>query len=822
MSVIRVQNEGPDWRAQALVNFLGPLIGDAIKQQQQRDYNRKLNSGAAEVYRRLNEMNNPSPNLTAGQTATPSLTSTGNAWADALQQSGNSVLGQFDAGTAGIVPQAGAMPQQSPTFTREQAYQGILDVLANKRWGMLNPQDVQGIMEPYIKAAEQINKERERKALADAIMNAQDSTARNNLAWGAYLQGNMPVEGLDRSISEYRYENPYPEPYSFNTGEKTIYGNRNKRTGEYTQAGEFVNTLTPQQQADNNFRMNQLQTTDRQFRDKLAQDDKQFNQTLEFNREQANRSKYTYHTGDDGRIWKFDQFGNGEPVDPNSVALSNFEKQRIDALQNTRKALIDRRKQLQIDRGNELKNISGGVASGVEGSNQRSPELQRIDDDIAQIDGQIQEIDGQINSIFQSKEAPKQAAQSAQTSSQNAPRLGTGTDIGTNMLGNANKGTISSWYGDPRTRKDGTAYNHTGVDYPAAKGTPIMVPDAGTTLTVADVVNGNVGYGNYVDLEGNLNGHKIWFRIGHMDNNSIRVQKGQTVSAGDVIGGVGNTGNVRGKNGGYHMHLEAKIDGKRVDPTKFVDLTAPYIIREIPEEKRVEYVTNIAKKNPQLNPQLYTQADSPVVYRHPNGKTVTQSQFNELQRNGVRTPEQVRKMLEDEGYMPVQNTSTSGDIQVATEPNSQAVDNMAWRHKDGRAMKNNKGEKLTQEVYERMAQAADRGEYQEYGVNSRADLDAYIIKSGGVRVNPSEQNAVARLNGNRTTQSDTPDTNTAQLPRDPKTSPEKFQAPDFTDNINQTTTADTQALLDELNGVTSDDKGWALAFRRRFSPYSFA
>ena len=64
MSVIRVQNEGPDWRAQALVNFLGPLIGDAIKQQQQRDYNRKLNSGAAEVYRRLNEMNNPSPNLT--------------------------------------------------------------------------------------------------------------------------------------------------------------------------------------------------------------------------------------------------------------------------------------------------------------------------------------------------------------------------------------------------------------------------------------------------------------------------------------------------------------------------------------------------------------------------------------------------------------------------------------------------------------------------------------------------------------------------------------------------------------------------------------
>lgn len=39
---------------------------------------------------------------------------------------------------------------------------------------------------------------------------------------------------------------------------------------------------------------------------------------------------------------------------------------------------------------------------------------------------------------------------------------------------------------------------------------------------------------------------------------------------GDLLGYVGNTGNVYGAGGGYHLHLELRVDGSRVDPLGFV------------------------------------------------------------------------------------------------------------------------------------------------------------------------------------------------------------------------------------------------------------
>ena len=52
----------------------------------------------------------------------------------------------------------------------------------------------------------------------------------------------------------------------------------------------------------------------------------------------------------------------------------------------------------------------------------------------------------------------------------------------------------------------------------------------------------------------------------------IAVNQGQSVQKGDVIGYVGNTGNVYGANGGYHLHLELRVNGSRVDPLAYVPL----------------------------------------------------------------------------------------------------------------------------------------------------------------------------------------------------------------------------------------------------------
>ena len=51
---------------------------------------------------------------------------------------------------------------------------------------------------------------------------------------------------------------------------------------------------------------------------------------------------------------------------------------------------------------------------------------------------------------------------------------------------------------------------------------------------------------------------------------SIAVAQGAAVQKGDLLGYVGNTGNVYGAGGGYHLHLELRVDGSRVDPLGFV------------------------------------------------------------------------------------------------------------------------------------------------------------------------------------------------------------------------------------------------------------
>ena len=51
---------------------------------------------------------------------------------------------------------------------------------------------------------------------------------------------------------------------------------------------------------------------------------------------------------------------------------------------------------------------------------------------------------------------------------------------------------------------------------------------------------------------------------------SFCVSAGSSVSKGQLIGYVGNTGDVRGKNGGYHLHLELRIDGVRTDALRMI------------------------------------------------------------------------------------------------------------------------------------------------------------------------------------------------------------------------------------------------------------
>ena len=101
-----------------------------------------------------------------------------------------------------------------------------------------------------------------------------------------------------------------------------------------------------------------------------------------------------------------------------------------------------------------------------------------------------------------------------------------------------------------------TAY-HSGVDLVAKKGTKVLAWKSGTVITAR--YSGNMG--NLIEIkhsDGSIS------RYGHLS--AYKIKKGQKVSAGQVIGLVGSTGNATGP----HLHFEIVIKGKKVNPLKYI------------------------------------------------------------------------------------------------------------------------------------------------------------------------------------------------------------------------------------------------------------
>ncbi|AKG43230.1 M23 family metallopeptidase [Streptomyces xiamenensis] len=101
---------------------------------------------------------------------------------------------------------------------------------------------------------------------------------------------------------------------------------------------------------------------------------------------------------------------------------------------------------------------------------------------------------------------------------------------------------------------------HTGIDFPAATGTPVLAVGDGEVISAGD----GGSYGNQVVIK-HADGH--YSQYAHLS--SLSVSAGQSVSAGDQIGGVGSTGNSTGP----HLHFEIRTGadyGSDIDPLAFL------------------------------------------------------------------------------------------------------------------------------------------------------------------------------------------------------------------------------------------------------------
>lgn len=99
---------------------------------------------------------------------------------------------------------------------------------------------------------------------------------------------------------------------------------------------------------------------------------------------------------------------------------------------------------------------------------------------------------------------------------------------------------------------------HTGVDLPAQEGTPVLAAADGVVRFAKE----HASYGNYIRLLHEGGDETIY---AHMQY--LFVRSGQRVSAGQVLGTSGQTGNVTGP----HLHFELLHEGVRYDPAEALE-----------------------------------------------------------------------------------------------------------------------------------------------------------------------------------------------------------------------------------------------------------
>jgi murein DD-endopeptidase MepM/ murein hydrolase activator NlpD len=103
---------------------------------------------------------------------------------------------------------------------------------------------------------------------------------------------------------------------------------------------------------------------------------------------------------------------------------------------------------------------------------------------------------------------------------------------------------------------------HTGYDWAAPVGTPVLAVNAGRAALVAE----HFFAGRNVVLDHGLGLFTLYY---HLDE--TRVAAGDLVARGQVIGTVGATGRVTGA----HLHFGALLGGARVDPEALLALEVP-------------------------------------------------------------------------------------------------------------------------------------------------------------------------------------------------------------------------------------------------------
>ena len=115
-------------------------------------------------------------------------------------------------------------------------------------------------------------------------------------------------------------------------------------------------------------------------------------------------------------------------------------------------------------------------------------------------------------------------------------------------------GSSFGWRIDPFT---GRSALHTGLDFQADAGTPILAAAGGVVVAQ----EAHPAYGNMLEID---HGNNLITRYAHASK--LWVKKGDLVKRGQKIAAVGSTG----RSTGPHLHFEVMVQGVPQDPQKFL------------------------------------------------------------------------------------------------------------------------------------------------------------------------------------------------------------------------------------------------------------
>jgi murein DD-endopeptidase MepM/ murein hydrolase activator NlpD len=116
-------------------------------------------------------------------------------------------------------------------------------------------------------------------------------------------------------------------------------------------------------------------------------------------------------------------------------------------------------------------------------------------------------------------------------------------------------GPITGVFGEARP-----GHMHAGLDIAAGEGTPIHAADDGKVVLIQGIGQSG-GYGNFTCVQ-----HTRSMSTCYAHQSRVATSVGASVSQGQVIGAVGNTGN----SFGAHLHFEVRVNGTPVNPMGYL------------------------------------------------------------------------------------------------------------------------------------------------------------------------------------------------------------------------------------------------------------